>query len=111
MSGGKNYEFMYKYEKNYWFFYFFINFNIYINQTGAGALQSISQIVLKTFGIEFIKTKGLRIWKGELCSSVSCWISIFLDPIENTIKKKLSKTKDATDSITDSPIWSGWWEG
>ena len=30
MSGGKNYEFMYKYEKNYWFFYFFINFNIYI---------------------------------------------------------------------------------
>ena len=63
MSGGKNYEFMYKYEKNYWFFFFFINFNIYIyiNQTGAGALQSISQIVLKTYGIEFIETKGLRI--------------------------------------------------
>ena len=62
MSGGKNYEFMYKYEKNYWFFLFFYKLQyIYINQTGAGALQSISQIVLKTSGIEFIETKGLRI--------------------------------------------------
>ena len=41
--------------------FFLINFNIYINQIEAGALQSTSQIVLKTSGrLILLKQKDLE---------------------------------------------------
>ena len=43
------------------FLFFLINFNIYINQIEAGALQSTSQIVLKTSGrLILLKQKDLE---------------------------------------------------
>lgn len=74
-----------------------------------GEQKSTSKTILETWKTKIIETKWLEIRKREFSNSMSCYVTFSLDPTERTTKKRLYKTKNATNNgATNGPIWGGW---
>ena len=72
----------------FFLFFFLINFNIYINQIEAGALQSTSQIVLKTSGrLILLKQKDLEDERESLAVAWAAELHSLLTQLKIQLRK------------------------